>query len=335
MTITKLIAGLSCITLLIFLIFGCDSKNSIKKRDAPQVTFLLAENQGLNYPTTISSLKFADLVYQRTQGRIKIDVYPSAQLGDEKAAIEQIQIGVIDFLRVHSSPLAEFNRQFAVLSLPYIFESEDHMWKFLEGEMGYKMLNNLSISKMQGLAYYDNGARNLYFTKAVASLAALKSLNIRVQQNRVTMDMITALGAKPVPIQYGDTLAALRNGAIDGAENNFPSYFTSEHYRYAPYCVLSKHQRAPEVLLISKLTWDKLSREDQAVIRQSASEAAKFQRQIWKVFEKDSEAKLRQAGVKIIEITDFKPWQTAVEPVLDKHRAVLEKELAAVERARN
>jgi tripartite ATP-independent transporter DctP family solute receptor len=319
----------------IFLISGCDTKISTKKREVPQVTFLLAENQGPDYPTTVSSRKFADLVYRRTQGRIKIDVYPSAQLGDEKVAIEQIQIGAIDFMRVHSSPLAEFNKQFAVLSLPYIFDNEEHMWRFLESEMGIMMLNNLSSSKMQGLAYYDNGARSLYVRKPVDSLEALKGLKIRVQQNKVTMDMISAWGASPIPMQYGDTLNSLQNGVIDGAENNFPSYFTSKHYQYAPYCLLSKHQRAPEVLLISKLTWDKLSSDDQIIIRQSAKEAAQFQRKIWHTFEKQSEDSLRRAGVKIIEVDNIKQWHKAVKPVLTKYQKTLNKELEAIEKARN
>lgn len=323
------------VLVFMFTVSACAHNNSvIRKSEKPQITFLLAENQGADYPTTRASLKFSALVYDRTKGRIKIDVYPSAQLGEEKAALEQIQIGAIDFLRVHSSPLAEFNAQFAIFSLPYVFESDAHLWKFLGGKMAGQMLDNLQSSKMQGLAYYTNGARNLYFSKPVYGLEDLKGRRVRVQQNKVTMDMISALGAVPVPMPYAEVLSSLQEGSIDGAENNFPSYFTSNHYQYARYCILSRHQRAPEILLISKLTWDKLSPEDQKIIKQAAVEASQFQRQLWSEFERESEERLRKSGITIIEVENLDSWREATKPVYEKHDAALQQELQAIHEAR-
>lgn len=329
----KIIASLMCVLIAGLLLAGCGTKNTADQ--APKTTiFRLAENQPPDYPTTVASKKFAELVNERTKGRIKIEVYPSGQLGDEKSVIEQVQMGAIAFTRVHSSPLAEFNKSFSVFSLPYIFESENHMWKFLEGDMGTKMLDNLASSKMQGLAYYDNGARSLYFKKSVKSLEEIKGLKIRVQQNRVTMEMINALGGSPTPMPYGEVFSSLQTGVIDAAENNFPSYYTSNHYQVAKFCLLNKHQRAPEVLLMSKVAWDKMLEEDKKILKQSALEAGKYQRQLWTAFEKDSEAKLRAAGVTIAEVADFKPWQAAVKPVIDKYGTEFKAEMEAIEKAR-
>jgi tripartite ATP-independent transporter DctP family solute receptor len=319
------------------LVAGCgqSAKEPEKKADKPQYTFRLAENQPPDYPTTLASKRFAELVFERTQGRIKIDVYPSAQLGEEKAVIEQVQLGAIEFTRVHASPLAEFNKQFSVLSLPYIFDSDAHMWRFLEGEMGNKMLANLANSKMMGLAYYDNGARSLYFRMPVNSLDDIKGLKIRVQQNRVTMDMISALGGSPTPMPYGQVFSALQTGVIDGAENNYPSYLTSNHFQVAKNHILNRHQRTPEVLLMSKTTWDKLSEQDRKIIKEAAETAGKYQRELWTKFEKDSEAKLRAAGVTIVEVKDYCPWKQAVKPVIEKYGVDFKVELEAIDKARN
>ena len=319
------------------LLTGCGQSTKpaeTKTEKQAQYTFRLAENQPPDYPTTVASKKFAELVEARTQGRIKIAVYPSAQLGEEKSVIEQVQLGAIEFTRVHASPLAEFNKQFGVLSLPYIFDSDEHMWRFLGGEMGEKMLKNLDTTRMMGLAYYDNGARSFYFTKPVKTLADLKGLKIRVQQNRVTMEMVSALGASPTPMPYGQVFSALQTGVIDGAENNYPSYYTSSHYQVAKNFILNKHQRTPEVLLISKITWDKLSEADRKVLKESAVEAGKYQRELWSKFEKESEAKLRAAGVTIDEVKDYGPWKLAVKPVIDKYGAEFQAELEAIDKAR-
>lgn len=331
----KTIAVLTGVLVLGLTLSGCsDSKKSGSETEKKPMSFKLAENQPQGYPTVVASQKFAELVKERTKGRILIEVYAGGQLGDEKAVIEQVQMGAIAFTRVHSSPLAEFNKQFSVFSLPYIFDNDTHMWKFLEGEMGEKMLNNLASSRMQGLAYYDNGARSLYAKNNITSLADVKGMKIRVQQNKVTMDMINAFGASPTPMPYGEVFSGLQTGVIDAAENNFPSYFTSNHYQGAKYCLLDKHQRAPEVLLVSKLTWDKMSDEDKKILKQAALEAGQYQRKLWNEFEKDSETKLRAAGVTINEVKDFTPWKNAVQPVIDKYKGDFKAEFEAIEKAR-
>lgn len=330
----KFLAVILCGLLAGSVLTGCGSKSASEDKAQKPMKFRLAENQPPGYPTTVASQKFAELVKERTNGRITIDVYPSGQLGEEKAVIEQIQLGAIEFTRVHSSPLAEFNKQFSVFSLPYIFDDEAHMWRFLEGEMGTKMLDNLSASRMQGLAYYDNGARSFYFKKDVTSLDEIKGMKIRVQQNKVNMDMISAFGASPTPMPYGEVFSSLQTGVIDAAENNFPSYYTSNHYQAAKFCLLDKHQRAPEVLLISKVVWDKLSADDKKILKQAALEAGQYQRKLWSDFEKDSETNLRAAGVSITEVKDFAPWKAAVQPVIEKYKGDFKAEFEAIDKAR-
>lgn len=300
----------------------------------PSYSFRLAETHPPDYPTTLADKKFAELVKEKSDGRIKIDVFPSSQLGEEKAVIEQVQIGAIEFTRVSTGAMASFNKDYGVFSLPYIFDSEDHMWRFLNGEHGEKLLNSLESSKMKGLAYYDAGARSFYTKEPVKTIDDVKGKKIRVIQNQVNIDLMKALGASATPMAYGEVYSSIQTGVIDGAENNYPSYYSSKHYEVAKYYLLDKHQRVPEVLLISKGTWDKLSDEDQKIIKQAAFDSIQYQRDEWKKYEKDSEDKVKAAGSVITEVTDLKPWQEAVKPVIDKYRPDYKEVLEAIEKAR-
>jgi tripartite ATP-independent transporter DctP family solute receptor len=300
----------------------------------PSYTFRLAETHPPDYPTTLGDKKFADLVKERSGGRIKIDVFPSAQLGEEKAVVEQVQLGAIEFTRVSTGILSSFNKDYGVFSLPYIFDSEAHMWKFLQGESGEKLLDSLQASKMKGLTYYEPGSRNFYTKKPVTKLEDLKGLKIRVIQNQVNIDIMKALGASATPMAYGEVFSAIQTGVIDGAENNYPSYYSSKHYEVAKNFLVDEHQRVPEVLLISKTVWDKLSDEDKKLIKQAALDSVQYQRDEWKKYEKESEDKVKAAGAIITKVQDLKPWQEAVKPVIDKYRPEYKEVLDAIDKSK-
>lgn len=319
------------------LLSGCgqeQTQGDTKKAEGAKFNFRLADNHPPDYPTVMGDKKFAELVYERTNGRIKIEVYPSGQLGDEKRVIEQVQLGAIEFTRVNAAPLAEFNKQFGALSLPYIFDSEQHLWKFLQEDMGTKMLDGLAKSKMKGLAFYDSGSRSFYARKPINSIADLKGMRIRVQQNKINMNMISAFGASAMPMAYGEVYSALQTGVIDAAENNYPSFYSSNHYQVAKYCILDSHQRTPDVLLMSNAIWSKLSEEDQKIVKQAALDSSVYQREVWGKYQKESEEKLRTAGVTIVDVKDVKSWRDAVETMLEGYRADYQDVLDAVEQAR-
>jgi tripartite ATP-independent transporter DctP family solute receptor len=312
---------------------GCGGGD--KKADSqPQLVLKLGETHPPDYPTTLGDKKFAELVTERSKGRIKVEVYPSSQLGEEKAVIEQVQLGAIAFTRVSSGPLAEFNKPLGVFSLPYIFDSTEHMWKFLNGPDGQKMLDGLSGSKFIGLCYFDPGSRSFYSTKPIKELADLKGQKIRVIQNKINMDLMQALGASATPMPYGQVFSSLQTGVIDGAENNFPSYLTSNHYQVAKHYLVDGHQRVPEVLVMSKVVWDKLSEDDKKLIKQAAIDSVKTQRELWDKFEKEAEAKVKAAGSTVTYVKDLKPWQEAVKPMIEKYRPEYSEVLSAIEKAR-
>jgi tripartite ATP-independent transporter DctP family solute receptor len=301
--------------------------------DKPKYTFRLADIQPPDYPTVVGDKKFAELVNQRTNGRIKIDVFPSAQLGDEKSVIEQVQLGAIEFTRISSGPLGEFNKAFNVFSLPYVFDSDEHLWKFLNGD-GQKLLDNMGSSKLQGLAYYTSGSRSFYSKKPLTGVASLKGQKIRVQQNQINIDLMNALGASATPMAAGEIYSALQTGVIDGAENNYPTYESMKHYEVAKNMILDEHQRVPEVLLMSQQVWNKLSDEDKKIVKQAAMDSVQPQRDSWATYEKNSEAKVRAAGVTIVKPDSLKEWQDAVKPVIDKYRNDYKDVLDQIDKAR-
>ena len=284
---------------------------------AATTVYQLSDNQPGDYPTTIGDNEFAKLVGERTDGRIKIDVYHSAQLFDEKSAIETAQMGGLAFCRVNAQPLSDFTPALGVLSLPYIFRDEDHLWKTLNGPVGEDLLKEMEANGLVGLTYYDSGSRSFYNSKReVKSPADMKGLKIRVQQSKLMMGLVEALGASATPMPYGEVYTGLQSGVIEGAENNWPSYYSTSHYEVARFFTLDHHTRTPEVLCMSKAVWDSLSDADKKIVKDAAMESQAVQRKAWKEYEEKSIKAIRDGGKNTItEVTDLSEWQKAVQPV--------------------
>lgn len=304
----KLLSGAA---LLVFSLFVAQA--------ASAAVYQLSDNQPPDYPTTLGDKKFAELVKERTNGKIVIEVYDSAQLFDEKSAIEAAQMGGLAFCRVNAQPLSDFTKSLGVLSLPYIFNNEEHQWKVFNGPVGEELLKEMEKNGLIGLTYYDSGSRSFYNNKReVKTPADMKGLKIRVQQSKLMMGLVESLGASPTPMAYGEVFTGLQSGVIDGAENNWPSYYSTSHYEVAPFYTLDNHSRTPEVLCMSKAVWDSMSPEDQKIIKQAAIESQATQRASWKAYEAKSIEAIKKSGkVKVTEVTDYGPWQEAVKKVYD------------------
>lgn len=271
------------------------------------------------YPTVEAVKYMGDLIKQRTNGRYSVEVYHSAQLGEEKDTIEQTQTGVIDLNRVSMGPFNGIVPETAVPSLPYMFRSVEHMRHVMDGPVGDQILKAFEAHGLIGLAFYDSGARSFYNTKKdITSIADLKGMKFRVIQSDVFVDMVNALGANATPMAYGEVYSALQTGVIDGAENNWPSFESAKHYEVAKHYTTDEHQIVPEVLVMSKASWDKLSPEDQTIVRQAAKDSVVKMRELWDAQEKKSRGIVEAAGVKVSEI-DKQPLIDAMKPVYDKY----------------
>jgi tripartite ATP-independent transporter DctP family solute receptor len=231
------------------LIFGSYHNRIPSQERSKSVSyFRLAEIHPPDHPTTQADKEFVRLVEEKTEGRIVIKVYDSQSLGSEKEVLDQIQFGAIDFARVSMGVVAEVSPQLNVLQLPYIYRDSEHMWKVLNSEIGEFLLKSIEDKRLIGLAWYDAGARNFYNSvREIKKRADLEGLKFRVMENQMMVDMAKVLGISVIPMPYGEVYSAIQRGVIDGAENNYPSYDTSLHYKVAKYYTVDEHVRIPQM----------------------------------------------------------------------------------------
>lgn len=285
---------------------------------AGAVTLKLSEVHTEGYPTTLADQEFARLVEERTDGRIKIDVYSgSALYGEETGAIEALQLGDLAFSRVSASPVSSYVPAMNAIQMPYLYKNADHMWAVLDGEIGQNMLSEVqaSGSGLVGLCWYDAGARSYYTNKPVTCVADMKGLKIRMQNNRMMVAMTNVLGGVGVTgIGPNEVYSAITQGTIDGAENNWPTYQNMGDYEAAPYYVLDKHTMVPEILLASEAVLAELDEADVDIIRACAKETQAFEKQKWAEKEASAEQIVRAAGCTITELTPeaFAEFQEAM-----------------------
>jgi tripartite ATP-independent transporter DctP family solute receptor len=277
------------------------------------------------YPTVVAVESMGKKLEAATKGRLSVQMYPSMQLGGEKEAIEQAQVGAIQLARVSVGALGPVIDDLNVFNLPFLFRDTAHMEKVIDGAVGKQLLDKVTDNPnthLVALCLMDAGARNMYDTKRpITSIADLKGMKVRVMGNPMFVDMMNDLGGNGVPMGYDQVFSALQTGVVDGAENNPPSYVFDNHYQVAKYYTLTEHLIVPEMLVFSRPTWDKLSKDDQALLLKVGREAQLEERTLWQAKEKEAYDKMEQAGIKVVKIADKKPFQDAVKPVWDKYGA--------------
>lgn len=275
------------------------------------------------YPTVVAVEEMGKKLSAATNGRLSIQMYPSMQLGGEKEAIEQAQVGAIQLARVSVGALGPVVPDLNVFNLPFLFRNTAHMEAVIDGPIGQKLLDEVTDNPnthLVGLCFMDAGSRNLYDThKPIRTIADLKGMKVRVMGNPIFVAMMNDLGGNGVPMGYDQVFSALQTGVVDGAENNEPSYVYDHHYEVAKYYTLTEHLIVPEILVFSRPTWDQLSQNDQALIHKLAREAQLEERKLWNEKVADAYAAMKKAGITVIPIADKTPWQQAVKPVWDKY----------------
>ncbi len=287
---------------------------------ACEMTLKSSDTHPDGYPTVEAVKSMGAELEATTDGKLCIEIFHSKQLGEEKDTIEQTQFGAIDMNRVSLGPFNNIIEETQIPSLPYIFRSVDHMHKVMDGPVGQQILDAFADHDLIGLAFYDGGSRSFYNReKPINSMDDLKGMKFRVMQSDMFVDMVSALGANATPMPYGEVYSSIQTGVIDGAENNWPSYDTSGHFEVAKYYTLDQHLIVPEVLVMSKKTWDKLSADEQAKVRTAARNSVGVMRDLWVKQEKISEDKVRAAGVEIVTDIDKTPFIDAMKPVYEKY----------------
>ncbi|GCL62157.1 TRAP transporter substrate-binding protein [Pseudaquabacterium pictum] len=286
-------------------------------------TMKAADVHPAGYPTVVAVDAMGKKLEAATQGRIKFQMFPGSVLGGEKEMIEQTQVGAIQILRTSLGPVGPVVPEVNVFNMPFVFRNVAHMRAVIDGPIGQELLDKISASpaRLVGLAWMDGGSRSLYTKKPVRKPEDLKGQKIRMMGNPLFVDTMNAMGGNGIAMGFGEVFTAIQTGVVDGAENNPPSFFSTNHHKAgARFYTQTNHLIIPEILVMSKVAWDKLSPADQALVKKTAREAQMEQRALWDTAVGESTAKLKADGVEFIEM-DNKAFFDATAPVRAKYGA--------------
>ena len=326
----KFLATLLAVCTVLALCAGCGSKkeetpaasesNETPAASTETVVLRLANSHNAEHTTSQACQMFADLVNEKTDGRLTIERHFAGELGDARSTIEQCQFGGLDFTRVSSGASAEFAPLMNALQMPYEYTSVDHLFEVLDGEIGQEVFETFKANNLVGITYLHPGSRNFFNAKKeIHTPADLAGMKIRVSESDLMLTLMDSLGGIGVGLPFNDTYSSIQTGVVDGAENNMTSYIEMSFWEVAPYWTYDGHSYMPDMILASKQTMDKLSAEDQQIIFDCAKEAEVWHRDAWE----DSEAKnakiAEEKGCTLTTLTDeeVKEFQDAVAPMYD------------------
>ncbi|PLS19866.1 TRAP transporter substrate-binding protein [Neptunicoccus cionae] len=267
------------------------------------------------HPNTAAMDKFAELVKAGTDGKVTVDVFHGGVLGSQPDALEQVRIGAIEVGNFNLGPIGPMVKEANLVSLPFIFKSVPHMFRVLEGDAGKVVTDAMGEAGVLPLAWFDAGARSFYSQKPINSPADVEGLKIRVMNNDLYTSMISAMGGNPSPMAFSEVQQALKTGVVDGAENNFPSFRNVGHYEVTTHYSLSEHLIIPECICVNTGKFNALSEDLQAAVREAAQEAALYQRELWAIGSDEARKAVEAAGIKVNEVADKAPFQSAMDSV--------------------
>lgn len=278
-----------------------------------------ADSQPANYPTTRGLFAIDRILNERTNGEMRVRVYPGGQLGAEKDTLEIAVFGGLDLTRVNLGPLTSVVPITSVLALPFLFASIEHARATFDGETGRRILDAMMPYGLRGMCFYDSGARSFYNTqREIRSPDDMAGMKIRVTNSDIYVAMVEALGANPTPIPFGEVYQALIQGVVDGAENNYPSYEGTRHFEAAGHYSLTRHVMAPEVLVASRRSWEKMTAEEQGYLQAAATESVPIMRELWDARVATSRQRVLDHGVSIVDNVDQAAFAKRMSPVWDR-----------------
>ena len=289
----------------------------------PKQVLKVSDVHPLGYPTVEALVRMGNKLEKATNGRLTFQMFPAMQLGGEKEMIEQAQVGALQIARISVGPMGPVVDELNVFNMPFVFRDEAHMRKVIDGPIGKELLDKLTASpssRLVALGWMDAGTRNVYAKKPVTKPADLKGMKIRMMGNPLFVDTMNAMGGNGISMGFGELYTALQTGVVDGAENNPPTIVTHKHHEIAKVYSLTGHLIIPEIFVYSKRSWDQLSKADQELIRKLSREAQMEQRGLWDKMTKESEDKLKAAGVQFVNV-DKDAFYKATQPVRDKYGA--------------
>lgn len=281
------------------------------------VTLRASSSTAPSHPYNLGLEKFAELVDQRTGGAVKIEIFPNAQLGDERANIEDLQMGTLDIAVTSTGPLGNFLEDYLILDLPYLFSGYDHAHAVLDGEIGQGLMEELGSLNIVGGAFWENGFRQMTNSKRpISTPADCAGLKLRCMENQAHMAAFSALDMDPTPMAWSEVFTALQQGTIDGQENPIAVIYSNAIYETQPYLAITNHVYSAALILFSEAAMDKLTAEQQEILLTAAREVAAYERSQCEDGEAEQIAEMQEAGCQVT-YPDISAFQEALSGVYD------------------
>ena len=308
-----------CLTLVMIMALATSATASAAGSDV--ITLRASHSCADTHPYHLGLQRFAELVDEKTDGKVKIDIFPSAQLGDERANIEDLQMGTLDIAVSSTGPLGNFVEDFLILDLPFLFSGYDHAHRVLDGEIGQALIAKLDDIGVVGGAFWENGFREMTNSRhPIKSAADCAGLKLRCMENQVHMDAFAALGMDPTPMAWSEVFTALQQGVIDGQENPIAVIYSQKVYEAQDYLAITNHVYSPSLILFSKPVFDKLDADIQTALMEAAQEAAAYERSCCEDDESAQIAEMEELGLQVT-YPDVSEFQAAMGPVYEKYAA--------------
>jgi len=287
---------MTCIALTISLLLLSSCKDTEKVR-VLRLAHILDTKHNVHQSMEILGERLA----QKSNGKLRLQIYPSGQLGGERECLELLQIGSLDITKVSAAVLENFIPEYRVFGIPYLFRDKEHRFSVLDSELGETLLTQGEKFKLRGLTFYDAGSRSFYTKEEpINTPVDLQGKKIRVMKSNMAIEMVNQLGGAPTPISWGELYTALQQGVVDGAENNQPSFYSSKHYEICKYYSLDEHTAIPDVLVIGLDTWSSLSDQEKEWLKEACNESKIAQRKLWSASETASLDAVVKAGVTVV-----------------------------------
>lgn len=280
----------------------------------------LAHNLNEDHSVHKAIVAFADKVAEKTNGTVKVTIYPNGQLGSEGEVLEQLQSGTVAMTKVAANSLSTYEDGYNAFTLPYVFKDQEHFYKSMESDAVKELYNSTKEKGFIGLTYYTSGARSFYTkNKPINTLEDLKGLKIRVQDSPSQVDMMNALGASPVTMPYGDVYTALQSGVIDGAESNETALTNGKHGEVCKFFSYDEHSRIPDIVVISSKVWDGLNDEEKVAVEAAAKESTETHKGLWETAITEGVKEAQDTMKVAFNDVDKAAFVTATESVREKY----------------
>ncbi len=304
-----------------------EAKDQTEKDQIDEEIEIITLRCGLNnpdsHPLVQSMFEFNEILKEKSGGRIEIDFFTGGQLGDKATQMQSLQTGALDMYMIMPGMIANYGvEEMNLLNIPYLFDNVEHARAVYETEIGTELLDSIqnSGSKLVGIGMYQEAPRNFFFTeKAVTSLEDLEDMKIRVQSSPIYVELMEAFGASATPIAFGELYSALQTGVVDGAEQPYSGYYANSFHEIAPYYVKTEHQISPNIILMSEITYESFSEEDQQLIKDALNDSKTYFRELSATSDAETIEALEAAGVEILEVDDIEEWREKAKPLHEKY----------------